>query len=809
MKLPLRWLEEYLEEVPPVAILVDRLVMAGLEVESVCGPRLRTGDPVVVGRIAQIERHPNADRLSICSVEDGSDLRRIVCGASNVAVGAHVVVALPGATLPGGLTIRRTKIRGQESHGMICSATELGLWEDQGGILNLPPDTSVGEPAVPLLGLDDTVLDVAVTANRGDCLSIRGLARELSLLCGIPLTRAFDRSPPVTSGPARFRVTIESPEDCQLYRGVELSGVDDGPSPAWIVRKLAACGLRSIGRIVDVTNLILLEHGQPLHAFDGDRIQGRDIGVRTVTEPLSMQTLDDKERRLLPGDLAIWDAAGPIALAGIMGGKRTAIDATSRSLFLESASFRPGAVRLTSRRLGLISESSYRFERGVDPAGVERALLTAAALIAEIARGTRSASVVGAGRTPSAPHTIELRQQRITRILGTEYAASEVGAVLDALGTKPVPTAVGWRATIPSHRHDLLREIDLIEEAARLRGYQSIEPASPVHAMQSGPVQGRRDLDGIRVALRAMGMTEAVALAFCSERDNRCFPGLHPASSSPVVLQNPLRAENEQMRLSLLPALLAARDLNARNGVASVDLYSIGRTFARSPEKDGSRQVSSEPAGPDERSVIAGLLWGPRRTRSPRTSGLVEFGDVKAVVERVLAEAGALASARCTPCRSRREYHPGACAAIELGGIPVGYLGMIHPSVAQEAEIPFETGLFEIDTKNLLDYSPRQFIVRPVPRFPASGRDVCLVVSSEVLAGDVVAAVAGLGESLIETVEVFDEYTGEGIPPGHRALAFSLVYRASERTLTETEVSQLHARVVDHLVASLNVRVRT
>jgi phenylalanyl-tRNA synthetase beta chain len=304
-------------------------------------------------------------------------------------------------------------------------------------------------------------------------------------------------------------------------------------------------------------------------------------------------------------------------------------------------------------------------------------------------------------------------------------------------------------------------------------------------------------------------MTEAVALAFCSERDNRCFPGLHSADSSPVVLQNPLRADSDQMRLSLLPALLAARDLNARNGVASVDLYSIGRTFARSPVNDRSRQASAKPTGPDERTVIAGLLWGPRRARSPRPNGPVEFGDIKAVVERVLVEAGVLANARCTPCQSRREYHPAACAAVELGGVPLGYLGMIHPSVAQEDGIPFETGLFEIDTKNLLDYSPRQFVVRPVPRFPASGRDISLLVPSEVLAGDVVAAVAGLGESLIESVEVFDEYTGEGIPPGQRALAFSLVYRASERTLTEAEVSQLHAKVVDHLVASLNVRVRT
>jgi phenylalanyl-tRNA synthetase beta chain len=306
-----------------------------------------------------------------------------------------------------------------------------------------------------------------------------------------------------------------------------------------------------------------------------------------------------------------------------------------------------------------------------------------------------------------------------------------------------------------------------------------------------------------------MGMTEAVTLAFCSERENRCFAGLHPAESSPVVLQNPLRADCDQMRLSLLPALLAARDLNARNGVASVDLYSIGRTFARSSAKAPPRQAPIERGKPVERTVIAGLLWGPRRKRGPRPSGNVEFGDIKAVVERVLAEAGALASARCTPCRSRREYHPGASAVVELGGIPVGYLGMIHPSVAQEAGIPFETGLFEIDTKNLLDYAPRRFDVRPVPRFPASGRDISLLVPSKVLAGDVVAAVVGLGERLIESVEVFDEYTGEGIPPGQRALAFSLAYRASDRTLTETEVSQLHARVVDHLVASLNVRVRT
>ncbi len=808
MKLPLRWLAEYLEELPDPRVLAERLVMAGLEVESIRGPSVIDGATLVVGRIVEVEPHPNADRLTICSVEDGSGLRRIVCGASNVCAGGRVVVALPGATLPGGLTIRKTKIRGQESQGMICSATELGLWDDQSGILLLPADVRIGEPAAPLLGLNDTVLDVSVTANRGDCLSVRGLARELSALCGIPLTPAFDRQPHVTTSDAAFAVSIASPADCYLYRGLEITDLSPAQSPAWLIRKLASCGLRSVNSIVDVTNLVLLEYGQPLHAFDADRIHGRTVSVRAVTEPVTIETLDGQHRRLIAGDLAIWDAAGPIAIAGVMGGKRTAVEASTRSVFLESAWFRPGAVRVTSRRLGLISESSSRFERGVDPDSVERALLVAGALIAELGRARRISAIVAAGDPVPDRRRIRLRGERISRVLGSEIAVREVEAVLRALGAKPVSIHDGWWVEVPSHRHDLQREIDLIEELVRFRGYDSVQPEAPSRVMSEAPPSPQHAAQArTREALRSAGLTEAVSLAFCSEHENALFPGLHPAGSAAITVQNPMRAEADQMRRSLLPALLAARDTNARNGVTTVDLFSLGRTFARTATSDGEH-AGTGAGGHQERESVAGLLWGPRRGRGPGAVGPVSFGDVKAVVERVLAVARALNGSQWISCDTRPEYHPGASAVVKVGGIQVGYLGIIHPTVAQELGIPFETGLFEIDSKNLLDYAPRDFVVRPLPRFPASGRDVSLLVPGGVLAGDVIAEITNLGETLVEGVSVFDEYVGEGVPPGHRALAFSIVYRSSERTLTEIEVSQLHARLVDHLQSALGVRVR-
>ncbi len=805
MKLPLEWLRDYIEEVPPIDELERRLTMAGLEVEEVSAPDPRMVENLRVARIDEMRPHPNADRLSLCTVDDGEGPRPIVCGARNMKAGDHVVLALPGAVLPGGFKIKKSKIRGEASAGMLCSASEIGLGDDHSGIMILGDGVEAGADAAPLLGLADAVLEIGITPNRGDCLSIRGLAREVAATCGVALTERFSRRFEAPGGDSQFAVRIDAADDCALYHGIELSGVRAGPSPKWVVGRLAAAGVRAINNIVDITNLILIELGQPLHAFDADLLSGSTVAVATVTEALKIETLDDETRELLPGDLAIWDAEGPVAIAGVMGGARTAVHAETTRIVLESAFFRPACVRSTSRRLGLISESSYRFERGVDPAGVERAMLAAAELIVELAGGSIEGGPVRAGEgvTPTPP--IRLRTERVGSLLGIEIETDEAAALLATLGAEVERDGSDVVVTVPSHRSDITREVDLIEEVARIRGYDSIPEQAPTRAMQATTTPAVRSLHArLRASLCSHGLTEAVGLAFCAGEQNSRFPGLHGVDATAIQIRNPLSVETTELRRSVLPCLVAAHALNARNGVEATDLFTIGRTFSRA----GRGQSGADDGLSDELEVVGGLLWGPRRSRKPGADGNATVWDAKSCVERIAAEVGAASALRFEPVTDRAEYHPRAAARVLVDGKPVGALGMIHPDLAEVAEIPQEIGIFEVDTQKLLEYAPPRSGVRQLPRYPASSRDVSLLVPDSLLAGAVIDAVEALNEGLIERVGVFDEYKGAGVGEGYRALAFQIVYRSSSATLTDDEVTDLHQRVITHLVDTLPVTLR-
>ena len=795
MRVPISWLSEYVEGLPDVDVLAEKLTMAGLEVEAVERPIPSLVDNLVIARIREVSKHPNAERLSICLVDDGSSLQSIVCGATNMVAGDAVVLAPPGTVLPGGLTIKRAKIRGEESNGMLCSASELGLSDDQEGILVLGPDANVGDKAASQLGLDEHVIEVSITPNRGDCLSIRGLAREISAIAGLRLTGVMtdQRVSPRTA--ARIGVRVESPQACLLYRGLELGCIAVGPSPAWLRSRLSASGLRPINNVVDVTNYVLLEYGQPLHAFDADRLEGETIVVRTVGRETDVETLDGQNRRLLPGDLAIWDARGPVAIAGVMGGARTAVGESTKVLFLESAMFAPTGVRATSRRLGLVSESSYRFERGIDPAQVEQALLRASELICDLAGGTVAGGVASGGPGYEPRDSIELRPKHVADVLGMEIPRHEIARSLEALGARLTEDAHVMHVEPPSHRHDLVREIDLIEEVVRLRGYDSVveQPPSRVMIEASAPVAFTRSSQ-LRQRLAALGLTEVVGVAFCSPRMNALFPGLHSGFGA-LAIRNPLRADAAEMRRSLLPTLFDAHLTNVRTGARSTDLFVLGRTFR---------------AGVDdaELDAVAGLLWGPRRARGPGDTGAATFWDVKGLVEGIAAlfEGGRI---KWQPVTSRPELHPRASASAEIAGSVVGYAGLVHPDVADTLETSHDVAIFEVDTRKLASYAPLRRRVVPVPRYPASSRDVSLLVAGDLLAGDVIEAIEALSEPLVESVEVFDEYIGEGIPPGRRALAFRIVYRSSDRTLTDDEVTERHERVLAALVERLDVALRT
>jgi len=565
-----------------------------------------------------------------------------------------------------------------------------------------------------------------------------------------------------------------------------------------MVARLAAVGLRPINNIVDVTNYVLMEYGQPLHAFDADLLRGSTIDVRTPGSDLEIETLDAVTRKLEADDLAIWDADGPVAIAGVMGGARTAVHAGTVRIFLESAFFEPRTVRITSRRLGLVSDSSYRFERGVDPRMVEQALARAAQLMCEVAGAEIVGGVARAGDAPPCAAPQEVRYERVRRLLGRDVEESRICDHFAALGASVERIAGGVSVVAPSHRYDLEREVDWIEEVARLEGYDSFPEQAPVvamHATAIPPALGARRRAS--AALIAAGMNEAVVLAFCAPSQNEHFAGLHDAVVETVKLRNPLRSDEGELRRSLLPGLLAALRANVRSGSSTTDLFTFGRTFGL--------QASDTVV---EIDAFGGAMSGPRRARGPGSAGDATFFDAKGNVQRALR---AIAPTGCPAWRiaqGRAALHPRKSAEIMLGEAVVGYVGVLHPDLADALEVRADTCVFEVDSRKVLEYAPPRSELRPVPRFPASSRDVSFLVPVELLTGTVVAAVEQMNEPFIEDVRVFDEYVGEGVPQGSKAVAFSFVYRAPERTLTDEDVSALHDRVVDRLTNDLDMAVR-
>ncbi len=801
MRLPLSWLEEYVDGLPPVDVLCESLTMAGLEVEGVSAP---VGEELtaalVTARIDETSAHPNADKLTLCRVDDGSGVRDIVCGASNMKAGDVVVLALPGAKFADGRKIKKSKIRGAVSEGMLCSASELGISDDHEGIMILASDVEAGQPAAPIIGLGDPIIEIAVTPNRGDCLSIRGLAREIGAVCRLGLTESFTQTPSRPSGKCSISVSIAPGAGCTAYRGLMVTGVSIGPSPAWLQARLAACGVRPVNNIVDVTNLVLFETGQPLHAFDADRLHGRTIRVESLERNAKFETLDEQERQLESGDLMICDGEGPVALAGVMGGAGSAVGETTTNIFLESAVFEPALIRSTSRRLGLISESSYRFERGVDPAMVEFALLRAGELICELAGARVAGGVAKSGELPGEGPQLEVRLDRVARILGSEVSGEEALGYLRSVGVEVQAKDSVLEASVPTHRHDVTREIDLIEEIARLHGYERFEPALPNSTMSEAKVPAHeRFASEYRSRLSSLGFNEAVCLGFCSRDMNLACPGLHGSDALPVVVLNPLRSDATEMRKSLIPGLLDAYATNVRNGAEVVDLFTRGRTMSM---PDGGRP-------PVEIEAVAGLVAGPRRSRGPGFTGSPAFWDVKAAVEAVAAAAGCGApDLHWAPCGGRPEYHPSAAAKVSVGTADVGFAGQLHPDLADSLEVSEEIYVFEIDSPRSLEYAPRHSGLKRLARYPSSRRDVSLVVPIGLLAGDIVVAVKEMDEELLESISVFDEYTGPQLGEGRKALGFTIVYRSPEGTLTEEEITSVHDRVTESLVARFGAEVR-
>lgn len=815
MKVSYQWLSQYVDVSGYTANeLAEKLTRSGIEVDIVEN-RNKGVTGVVVGYVKSREKHPDADKLSVCKVDVGqAEELQIVCGAKNVDAGQKVPVAIVGAKLPDGLVIKRAKLRGVESQGMICSAKELGLndkllpKEIQEGILVLPADTPIGADILEVLAINDEVMDLDLTPNRSDALSMLGAAYEIGAILGRDVktpdsaSGLQDTESPVTASD-RISVEITAKDACSHYAARLIEGVKIGPSPLWLQNRLMAAGIRPISNIVDVTNYVMLEYGQPLHAFDADRLANGHIDVRFAREGEKLVTLDDVERTLEPHMLLITDGTKPVGLAGVMGGANSEVSEGTTRILLESAKFDGGTIRKTSRQLGLRSEASLRFEKEVNPEAVIPALNRAAALMAELAGGQVASGIVEAVAREHRPVQIEITLGRINSYLGTSLTMDEVTSIFRRLNFTFEPLEQdGLLVHVPSRRGDITRTVDLIEEVARLHGYDNI----PTTLMNTETTPGALTKEqAIRRTVRRLmtgcGLHEAITYSFTHPEQIASFAGAY-RDAQPVALAMPMSEERSVLRTSLVPHLIDAALYNRNRNIDDVALFEIGRVFLSSE--------SSLSKLPEEKLLLSALMTGKRSelhwTGKP---GNVDFFDLKGVFERVVSYLG-IEGIRYVAAKPEG-FHPGRTASIEVeeDGVcrVIGTIGQLHPALQQAKDLA-DTYVLEVELETLAKLAGERFTYRQLPRFPAITRDMALVVDRAIAVGDLIATAQATAGDWLESIQVFDIYTGDRIDSSKKSVAISLVYRTPERTLTDEEVSELHVRVVAALEASYGAELR-
>jgi len=806
MKLTLNWLRELVESPLAADELAELLTGAGLEIDAVDEQR-PVWREVEVAELLEVAPHPNADRLQLCRVQRGSSVASVVCGARNMQAGDKVALAVPGAVLPGDRAISLTKIRGVTSEGMLCAADELALdpqltgGDGSSGIMILPPSAPLGTRLVDYLGAEDTVLELGITPNRGDCLSILGVAREVAALTGARLLPpAFRLTEERALARSLAQLDVEAPDLCPRYAARVVRGVRIAPSPPWMQTRLGLVGLRPINNIVDATNYVMIERGQPLHAFDHAHLTDGRIVVRRAGQAGTFATLDGVKQALVADDLVIADGRGPVALAGIMGGANSEISDATVDVLVESAFFEPATVRRTARRLGLMTDASYRFERGVDPSGTADALDRVTALLVELAGGTVARGRIErqARRRWTGP-AIRLRPARVNALLGTSIKVDRMRKVLRALGAAVTAGSSGALKVVPpAHRFDLRQEVDLVEEVARVTGYDAIEATVPAIVPEAGRTPEADDERTIRTALRGMGLHEMVTLSMVAAAENEALPGLDGLGDT-VPVANPLSTDADEMRRSLLSGLLRALVDNERQGEALVTSFSVGRAYGRGSSSGAYRE-------PPRLGIVMAGTWPARQIgEGERPCG---FGDVKGAVQGVL-DALRIGSARWEPVGGEVSYlHPGKAARVLVEQDPIGVIGALHPDLTRARGIANEPWVAELDLQKVAQYCPRRVIFQPLPRFPAVQRDVAVVVDAEFQAQRLLDTITEVGQPLVEEARVFDQYTGDPIPDGKKSLAYAVSYRASDRTLTDEEVNAVHQELVEHLVQRLPLEVR-
>ena len=800
MRVPLSWLAVHVDiDVSAATTLAERLTFAGIEIETIH----RVGDDlagVLTARVLEVSSHPDADRLVLVRIDAGGEDRSVVCGARNFAPGDIVPWAAPGAKLPGGIEVGRRKVRGAWSDGMLASARELGVFDDHSGILVLPPDTPIGADVVEAVELRDAVLDVKNAPNRGDTMSMRGIAREVAMLLGKEL-KPLDLTVPEAGPPADglASVQVDDSEGCPLYAARVIEGLDAArPAPLWMARRLYLYGQRPLGAVVDVTNYLLLDQGQPLHAFDLDQVPGRRIVVRRAAEGETLRTLDGRDRRLTTQDTVITSGERVLALAGIMGGEDTEVRPDTTRVLIESAHFPPAAVRRTMRRLGMSTEGGQRWARGVDPAGAEPVCDQAAAFMARLAGGTAAAGRLRAGPGVPEREAIRLDWARSARRLGAPADPGFAAGHLQSVGCRTEladPRTV--LAVPPSWRFDLELWADLEEEVARRWGYDQV-PATLPAATGGRLTDEQRLRRQAREILAGMGVTEVQTYPFLSQAalDRLGLPAGDPRRQT-LRLANPLSEEAPELRTTLLPGLAEVARRNLARGLDGVAVYELGAVFLPSGEEL-----------PDEPRTLGVLLAGQQpagRFDDPRRP--FDFAGAKGVVEGLVNALGVPGVG--FRVEEPMPYHPGRCAGVFLEDRPVGLLGQLHPRVAAACELPAASFAVELELAPLLAAVPR---MRPAPTpspYPELSFDVAFLVPPGVAASGLEQVLREAGGELLARLTLFDAYQGPPLPPGHRNLAYRVALQAADRTLTDADGAAARQRMAALAAQRLQAVLRT
>lgn len=797
MLVSLNWLKEYVNINEEVNSFAERMTMSGSNVEGIekFGKDI---EKIVIGRIKKIEKHPKADKLVIVQVDIGDRFIQVVTGATNIKEKDVVPVALDGAVIHGGKYISTATFRGVESFGMLCSATELGI-DDHGlpedmrnGILILPQDAPVGESVKEYLKLEDTVIDFEITPNRPDCLSIVGMAREVAATykTDLKMPEIILKEEADEKAEDVAKITIDAPDLCKRYVARIVKDVKIEPSPLWMQRRLQACGVRSINNIVDITNYVMLELGQPLHAFDLDKLEGRSIIVRRGRDSEGIVTLDGVFRSLSNDMLVIADEKKPVGIAGVMGGEESEINNSTKCILLESANFDGPCIRRTSRRLGLRSEASMRFEKGLDPEICKVAADRACQLIETLGAGKVLKGYIDVYPEKINPRKIILRPDKINRVLGTEIPLDEMLDILERLGIGIERDSDCMFAIIPTFRPDIAREADLVEEVGRIYGYDRLPSTLPQGNVTIGKTEAPQKLYyATKQILKDLGYSEIYTYSFVSPKvfDKINTPLENPLRQA-ISLMNPLGEDQSVMRTTLIPNMLDTIAYNLNQKIEEIRLFEIGTVYI--PKELPLREL------PYENKKLALGLCGKQ----------TNFYELKKTIETLFA----LLKIKGYTFEHYRHFafHPGRCARVLIDGEEIGIVGEIHPDVNENYDINPRVYICEIDMDLLIKKAAVEIKFNDLPRYPASSRDLAIIVEERMPAGNIINTIKETESELVEKVELFDIYTGDQIKKGFKSLAFSITYRAKDRTLTDEEINSFHNKIKERLVQKFNGRLR-